>query len=238
MKNDVIFKKKVNPIYGVFCRIELSEKEDKTVLTISGSDVVARSAGQIQDSILAAIAAENRELGSGWSWALLRQFADVWDKWHLNDMRAYCIHQKESWDIRRTCFFDVYTMKSSVCGDSQRLDRQTKERLLNGETVKWSADEIFVENLPYRNYVPSEPELSAERERNPLWSPATIERFFKHENVSAKQPACQTHETEHPYGILSKPCPVCGYKYGSKWLYEPVPENVVEFLKNLPSIGG
>ncbi|KKK83807.1 hypothetical protein LCGC14_2789720, partial [marine sediment metagenome] len=35
---------------------------------------------------------------------------------------------------------------------------------------------------------------------------------------------------EHPFGLLSYPCPVCGYKYGSAWLYEPLPQDVIDFL--------
>ena len=33
---------------------------------------------------------------------------------------------------------------------------------------------------------------------------------------------------------LSEPCPVCGYKYGSAWLFIEVPENVLSFLAGLP----
>ena len=33
---------------------------------------------------------------------------------------------------------------------------------------------------------------------------------------------------------VGKPCPTCGYKYGSKWLRTEVPREVVEFLRNLP----
>lgn len=39
---------------------------------------------------------------------------------------------------------------------------------------------------------------------------------------------------EHPRGLLSKPCPVCGYKYGSAWNREAVPEDVLQFLAGLP----
>ena len=39
---------------------------------------------------------------------------------------------------------------------------------------------------------------------------------------------------EHPEGILTKPCPVCGYKYGTTWKTEQVPEEVLQFLYNLP----
>ena len=40
---------------------------------------------------------------------------------------------------------------------------------------------------------------------------------------------------EHPEGILGKPCPVCGYKYGTSWLREEVPEDVLQFLYSLPN---
>jgi hypothetical protein len=39
---------------------------------------------------------------------------------------------------------------------------------------------------------------------------------------------------EHEEGELTKPCPVCGYEYGSKWLKEDVPAEVITFLQSLP----
>lgn len=35
-------------------------------------------------------------------------------------------------------------------------------------------------------------------------------------------------------GYLGKPCPVCGYKYGTEWLKKDVPEWALRFLWNLP----
>lgn len=32
---------------------------------------------------------------------------------------------------------------------------------------------------------------------------------------------------EYPDGLLTKPCPVCGYKYGSQWLTEPLPLEII-----------
>jgi hypothetical protein len=39
---------------------------------------------------------------------------------------------------------------------------------------------------------------------------------------------------EHPEGLLAKPCPVCGYKYGTAWNKESVPEDVLAWLRSLP----
>ncbi len=36
-------------------------------------------------------------------------------------------------------------------------------------------------------------------------------------------------------GVLERPCPICGYKYGTEWRYEPVPEEVLEWFRNLPA---
>jgi hypothetical protein len=39
---------------------------------------------------------------------------------------------------------------------------------------------------------------------------------------------------EHPEGLLNKPCPVCGYKYGSAWNREAVPDDILDWLCALP----
>jgi hypothetical protein len=72
----------------------------------------------------------------GWNAGMVAVLQKVWDRWHLNDMKAGCWHQRE---------------------------------------LGWDAD--------------------------------------KH---------------------ISKPCPVCSYKYGTAWLSEDVPEHVLEFLAGLP----
>jgi hypothetical protein len=38
---------------------------------------------------------------------------------------------------------------------------------------------------------------------------------------------------EHPDGLLSEPCPECGYRFGSAWLYEPIPADVLEFVRSI-----
>jgi len=37
---------------------------------------------------------------------------------------------------------------------------------------------------------------------------------------------------EHPNGLLTKPCSVCGYEYGSAWLYMPIPDEIVAEIKS------
>jgi hypothetical protein len=46
-----------------------------------------------------------------------------------------------------------------------------------------------------------------------------------------------THQRDARWNMdqLSQPCPVCGYRFGSAWLTEPVPEEIVEWLRTFPA---
>ncbi len=112
------------------------------------------SAGQCVDEIV------NGSPAKGWTEEMLKQLCDIWNQWHLNDMRPYCEHQKRlGWD------------------------KKAKETVLvNGE----------------RKYL--------------SW-------------VLPK---------DHSEGLLTRECPICGYKYGTAWKTESVPESVLEWLIALP----
>ena len=40
--------------------------------------------------------------------------------------------------------------------------------------------------------------------------------------------------SENELGLLGRKCPICGYKYGHGWLKEEIPQDVIDFLTNLP----
>ena len=42
------------------------------------------------------------------------------------------------------------------------------------------------------------------------------------------------HPEEHPDGELTKPCPTCGYEYGTAWNKSEVPADVLAWLFQLP----
>lgn len=122
------------------------------------------SSGQIGIDVLREIVRP----APGWTVEDARQLADVWDRWHLNDMRAGCEHQRaDGWGERR-------------------IDP----------------------DKPTDTYG-----LHFEGQRAPSWNLLVWVR-----------------PGEHPDGLLGKPCEVCGYRYGTAWLYEPVPEDVLAFV--------
>lgn len=73
----------------------------------------------------------------------------------------------------------------------------------------------------------------------PGWTGTQVDRLFaiwKQYHLNDLQAGCEHQQAlgwtskEH----LSKVCPMCGYAYGSAWLYKEVPETVLEELCQLP----
>lgn len=107
----------------------------------------------------------------GWNAELEKQFREVWQKWHLNDMRAGCEHQREQ---------------------------------------RWNERPVYPDR-PTKDYVQYPAVMGGGQGWNMLvWVP--VEKG----------------------GLLSAPCGICGYRYGSQWLREEVPSDVLDFLKSLP----
>lgn len=110
--------------------------------------------------------------GSDFSKAQLDEFMALWDRWHLNDMRADCEHQRaEKWGER-----------------------------------------------------PIDPD-------KPL---SSYGRHFDGQRDETWNMLGWVRPSEHPAGLLGVPCPTCGYKYGTAWLTEPVPAEVLERLASFP----
>lgn len=153
----------------IFCKIVYVDlpPEHRPRLSITGVDGPLRggdalgACGQIVDAV--------RKCATTWDHDVLLRFCDVWDAWHLNDMRAGCVHQR--------------AMGWMMCPGHADHDQQCAEPLM------WPVT------------------------RPPSPGSAMIR--------------CQ-------YDAIMAKCPVCGYAYGSAWLYEPVPDAVLDFLESLP----
>lgn len=115
---------------------------------------------------------EDMNFGPDWSAAMWLDFLDVWKRWHLNDMRAGCEHQRAAgWGTRP---IDP-TKPTTAYGKHFEGQRQDSWNLLG-------------------------------------W----------------------VRPDEHPAGLLTLPCWYCGYRYGTAWLREEVPADVLRMLRQLP----
>jgi len=161
-----------------------------------------------------------------WSKSMLDKLCNIWERWHLNDMRAGCEHQVgEDWDASKRVSMYKYKMTPTLREQSDKLHNRVTRDVGQGCNVRLSGDELRLYNAPY--FINSD---SAN-------APAGYE-LYKEETkpVSSLYPMDSDTKwcDKHPLGILTKPCPVCGYEWGSSWCYEPLPQDVIDWLKNLP----
>lgn len=60
-----------------------------------------------------------------------------------------------------------------------------------------------------------------------------ILRLWKNYHLNGMNAGCEHQKVGSPVGSV---CPVCGYRYGSAWLYREIPEKDLEAIKNLFTI--
>lgn len=102
--------------------------------------------------------------------AKLQSMLKVWERWHLNDMKAGCEHQRaEGWYKR-----------------------------------------------------PIDPSKPTD----------TYGKHFEGQQGSSWNLLSWVRKNEHPQGLMCEPCPTCGYKYGTAWLHEPIPDEVIAEIES------
>ena len=183
------------------------------------------SAGQCVDEIRKGTPVAN------WTSEMLNKLCNIWDEWHLNDMRPYCEHQKElHWNELAKEKIDLHHY--IINDEASKMKREAENEALNalkkGETFNPTIEQTLYASLSYGL------DIYGEVNENLI-------KYYKPCNSILGKPAIETKtlgwvtQEEHPNGILSRPCPVCGYKYGHEWKFEEVPKEVIEWLFNLPS---
>lgn len=147
----------------------------------------------------------------------------LWKLYHLNDMHAACIHQAaQGWEEQAAekVTLYVFTMTTEAIRERDALKRRILTAAQNGEAWKTSPVEQLLLSLEY----------SVKSENEAL--PENINGYYKLKEKEIK--ACGwLHPEEHSRGILGKPCPVCGYKYGHGWQYFPIPAEDEEIIYKL-----
>jgi hypothetical protein len=190
------------------------------------------SCGQIDDD-LRIDNRDNWKYLNGWNDEMMTKLLDIWDKWHLNDMHPYCEHQKQlGWRELASKKVTIYHYR--ITNEAQKMKKMAEESALNalreGKTFTPSEEQILYATLPYavKHYKElSESEAKYYEPKKPIYQGDTGSTEIK--------TLGWLNTTEHPDGILSKPCPVCGYKYGTSWKKEDVPQDVIDWLFALPN---
>ena len=185
------------------------------------------SCGQCVDEIRQGIPTED------WTQEMLEKLCNIWDEWHLNDSRPYCHHQKAlGWreQAREEITLYHYRLTDEAYKAKQKAEREALNSLKEGKTFVPTKEQSFFANLEYGLDVYEE--LSGElaqhyRPKKSLY--AGDEGFTKIETRG------WVRYDKTDKGILCKPCPVCGYKYGTSWIKEDVPQEIIDWLFALPT---
>lgn len=165
----------------------------------------------------------------GWNREMLDKLCQIWDRWHLNDMNPCCEHQRElGWieKARENVTLYHFRLKKEVIDAQKTAEKAAITALKEGKPFYPTKEQTRLANLEYSivthcEYAPEEYEP-----KKPSW-PGDV-------GSTEKKALGWLRPEEHPDGLLCRPCPVCGYKYGTEWKKEEVPQDVIEWLMNLP----
>lgn len=226
-KIDFEGKGKIN---AVTVEMEYTEKDGKKVFSCVGriwngrhSDIVA--GGQCLDTIAKYI-----------NDPVFMEIFRLWKMYHLNDMHPECEHQaaagwREKAAEKVTLYHWRLTREAST--EQRAAEKSAMTALKAGETFTPSKQQAFIASLSYSLTTHTEtlpPELAEYYEpKKPLF--AGDEGHTETKTLGWLKP------DEHPDGIMCRPCPVCGYKYGTTWNYLPIPEDDEKIIMKLLETG-
>lgn len=148
---------------------------------------------------------------------LFEELYKYWKLYHLNGMRPDCEHQEAlGWREKATEKATLYTFKLTpeTMQKMRELEGMAVEAAKRGEPFKTSIKERFILDLKYSITTPD------------AALPENMANFYKLAKTEEKTLGW-LRENEHPDGILCKPCPVCGYKYGTAWRHRDIPADVL-----------
>lgn len=161
-----------------------------------------------------------RDVPGGLTSAQRERLAQVWDRWHLNDMRAGCEHQRDI-DTTEEVEVTTYKLTREAWACRKAAEKAATDAAIDGRAVELRPVEKALMRLDHGE-VYSPPDADS-----PLSGCYEVDK-------RERKAIGWVRPNEHPRGMLCAPCPTCGYKYGSAWLHEDVPADVIAWLESLP----
>ena len=208
--------------------VEMSytEKGDKKVFSVSGkiwngrkTDIVC--GGQCLDEIAKYVKTP-----------LFNTIFRLWKQYHLNDSHPECEHQaRMHWPEKANEEVALYHWRlTREASDLKNyVEKAAIAALRAGETFTPTPEQTHIASLNYSltTSTPTPPENISQ-----YYEPKKPFYAGDEGHVEKRRLGC-LREDEHPDGILGKPCPVCGYRYGTYWNYFPVPRDDEQIILNL-----
>lgn len=167
---------------------------------------------------------------------VFKEIYRLWKMYHLNDMHPECEHQHAAgWDKLASKEVTLYhwRMTREVIDEQDKAKKAALSALEAGETFTPTKEQVFFARLPYSlttwTEKPSKELAEYYEPKKPLYAGDS--------GHTETKTLGWLKQTEHPDGLLCRPCPVCGYKYGTEWRYMPIPEEDEKIILKLLKTG-
>lgn len=162
--------------------------------------------------------------------AKLQRMKEIWERWHLNDMRAGCSHQRALPEFQ---YRDMEMLEVEVEFHAFRALEQAAAKDDLCPAAKTLANLQAFGVVPFHKVLMDFDRFNRLKAYLDQWTPEWAvdqTKYAKNQNLIArpiKKALNWLRPTEHPMGFLGKACPVCGYKFGTAWIKEEIPADVV-----------
>lgn len=160
----------------------------------------------------------------------------LWKLYHLNDLHPECEHQHAAgWDklASKKVTLHHWRMTREAMSKQDKAKKAALSALTAGETFTPTTEQAFFAGLSHSltTWTETPPEELAKyyEPKKPLYA-----GDGGHTETKALG---WLRESEHPDGLLAKACPVCGYKYGTSWVYFPIPTDDEKIIYKLLETG-
>lgn len=226
----------------IFCKIEIREDGELSISGVVGprsNGDAFGSCGQIVMSLSEPDGLDTFEPAEGWTLERFQEFLKVWDKWHLNHMRAYDAEMEAAgWRelARKEMRGYEFTLTMAAYEAKKAAEAAALKALREGETFTPDPRQVADATRPgsytvwtYAEEPAPEPLEAYEREKD-LWG---------HNKGNLKHPERKTlgwlRPQDHPDGLLTRKLREDGQGYGSAWFKQELPLVIVQFLADLPA---
>lgn len=151
---------------------------------------------------------------------LAARMVEVWQRWHLNHMRPGCEHQRAV-DTTRKVEVVTYNLTTEASYQRTQAIEFAAKAAANGVTPDLSdTDRALIHLVDW-----------FKDRHQPPDADSPLSGCYEVRKREEKAVGWVTQE-EHPDGMLSRPCDVCGYAYGSRWLKEELPPEIVAEIRS------
>lgn len=225
---------------ALYLTVEIRDTPKGPELSITGQ--YPRGGGQCRDAL-----AEVETFAPGWNAELAAEVGRIWERYHLNGTQAGCEHQRAGWDLDKAITFRTYSVDWDV---RRAIERNAAAGNGQAKAQLYDLNKAGIKPFTFAPVLALPPGFTpvAEQAHGAYltgWRVRETDSAMNRQKHryppillrTETKAASWVRPTEHPDGLLGKPCEVCGYAYGTRWLYEPLPQEVIDRLASLPDGG-